>query len=254
MFFIREMKYLYYYEKSRKKAAAGTLKCQMRDREITLNFCLKRIQAVYPLHVKLKLVLGNADACNGTGLTWENEMTLEAQKSDYKVVMECKDEISENPVIYCFLELGNHQVICDEKTLFEYVTKTPQSGPASDTKPMLYSAEAENSVVHIAERDGEKEEYYVIAPEKLKLFGETYEAFADNSFLLHGYYNYRHVLVGPVKEGAETDMRIGVPGNYHKKEEIVANMFGFLSFIPVKGEKETGAFGYYFTHPESPQS
>ncbi len=49
---------------------------------------------------------------------------------------------------------------------------------------------------------------------------------ANNSFLLHGFYNYHHLLYIE-----EDDMVwIGVPGIYHEKEEVAAKAFGFSEF------------------------
>lgn len=49
---------------------------------------------------------------------------------------------------------------------------------------------------------------------------------ANNSFLLHGFYNYHHLLY--IKEG---DMCwLGVPGIYHEKERAIARSFGFPQF------------------------
>ena len=71
-----------------------------------------------------------------------------------------------------------------------------------------------------------------------------FRAYVHNSFLLHGYYNYGHLVLDE-KNGKS---RLGVPGNYYEREEIVAGMFGFPDFEPAKGrEKRTGVFGYYFT-------
>lgn len=49
---------------------------------------------------------------------------------------------------------------------------------------------------------------------------------ANNSFLLHGYYNYHHLLY--IEE--EDEVWIGVPGIYHEKEKMAANTFGFTKF------------------------
>jgi len=106
---------------------------------------------------------------------------------------------------------------------------------------------AEQSVVSIPDLSGHRATYYVVSPRKLEQFGEEFAGYEENSFLLHGYYNYRHVLVGPVDRHDSGHMRIGVPGNYYKREEIVAGMFGFMEFAPAKGGRQTGAFGYYYT-------
>ena len=49
---------------------------------------------------------------------------------------------------------------------------------------------------------------------------------ANNSFLLHGFYNYHHLLY--IEDG--DIIWIGVPGIYHEKEKAVANAFGFSEF------------------------
>ncbi len=49
---------------------------------------------------------------------------------------------------------------------------------------------------------------------------------ANNSFLLHGFYNYHHLLY--IEEDGQ--IWIGVPGVYHPKEKMAANSFGFPEF------------------------
>ena len=73
---------------------------------------------------------------------------------------------------------------------------------------------------------------------------------ANNSFLLHGFYNYHHLLY--IEDGEE--LWIGVPGVYHEKEEVAAKAFGFTTFRrmdEVEVELEAGEqnpyddFGYW---------
>lgn len=67
-----------------------------------------------------------------------------------------------------------------------------------------------------------------------------------NSFLTHGYYHYRYLMMGRVKFDLEEKYVIGVPGVYTNKEKYLANMFGFNVFVPVKRTKTlTGNFGYW---------
>lgn len=49
---------------------------------------------------------------------------------------------------------------------------------------------------------------------------------ANNSFLLHGFYNYHHLLY--IEEGE--NCWIGVPGIFHEKEQAAARAFGFPQF------------------------
>lgn len=49
---------------------------------------------------------------------------------------------------------------------------------------------------------------------------------ANNSFLLHGFYNYHHLLY--IEEDGQ--IWIGVPGIFHEKEQAAASSFGFTEF------------------------
>lgn len=71
-----------------------------------------------------------------------------------------------------------------------------------------------------------------------------FRSYLHNSFLLHGYYNYGHLVL----DERNGKSRLGVPGNYYEREQMVATMFGFPDFEPAGKEKvQTGTFGYYFT-------
>lgn len=73
---------------------------------------------------------------------------------------------------------------------------------------------------------------------------------ANNSFLLHGFYNYHHLLY--IEEGE--NRWIGVPGIYHEKEQVAARAFGFPQFhritdadVELSGEEKNtfDDFGYW---------
>ena len=53
---------------------------------------------------------------------------------------------------------------------------------------------------------------------------------ANNSFLIHGYYNYHHLIL-TVRDDR---LKLGVPGVYHPQEEKAAESFGFPEFIPAE--------------------
>ena len=53
---------------------------------------------------------------------------------------------------------------------------------------------------------------------------------ANNQFLLHGYYNYHHLVF--IENGQM--MYLGVPGIYHEKEAQAASVCGFPDFVPMK--------------------
>lgn len=91
----------------------------------------------------------------------------------------------------------------------------------------------------------DERDYLSIKPADFLLFpADTYRQ-ANNSFLLHGYYNYKHLLLTRVEQRGEAVYYIGVPGNFYEKEKQVALMFGFESFECAEEPAQTGDFGYY---------
>lgn len=79
---------------------------------------------------------------------------------------------------------------------------------------------------------------------------------ANNSFLLHGYYNYKHLMF--IRE--ENRCLLGVPGIYHPREARAAATFGFVEFIPMaeldisweKDPDEKETFGYWCRQVKEP--
>lgn len=69
----------------------------------------------------------------------------------------------------------------------------------------------------------------------------------NNSFLLHGYYTYRHLIFGNIMTQDGLVYIIGVPGIYQNRESFMARMFGFEYFKCAKRtEEKLGEFGYYY--------
>lgn len=91
----------------------------------------------------------------------------------------------------------------------------------------------------------DEREYLSISPADFVLLpDEAYRA-ANNSFLLHGYYNYDHLVLTKIERRGEVSYYIGVPGNYYEREKQVAVMFGFESFECGTEPAQAGDFGYY---------
>ena len=86
-----------------------------------------------------------------------------------------------------------------------------------------------------------------LEPGDLVILPASFQKLLNNSFLLHGFYNYRPLILGPdreLSEEGEENFYIGVPGTYFEREKMVAVMFGFEGFEG-KGPVEIGSFGYY---------
>ncbi len=68
----------------------------------------------------------------------------------------------------------------------------------------------------------------------------------NNSFLLHGYYQYRHLLLLRRQTDQEVSYYIGVPGIYNEREQELASTFGFEEFKVMKGPNtRQEGFGYW---------
>lgn len=89
---------------------------------------------------------------------------------------------------------------------------------------------------------------------ELRELPRRYWYLGNNSFLLHGFFNYRYLVVGKTKEER---WFIGVPGIYQRQERVMAAIFGFPEFLPtaVSDEKQekgepVNRFGCWFRYIE----
>lgn len=76
-------------------------------------------------------------------------------------------------------------------------------------------------------------------------------SYGSNSFLLHGYYSYRHLIFARMKADNPKHFNyiLGVPGTHHSREAFMANMFGFKEFKPIReGADGSNDFGYWYTN------
>ena len=64
-----------------------------------------------------------------------------------------------------------------------------------------------------------------------------------NNFLLHGYHNYRHLLIGRNSDGGYV---LGVPGIMNPQEKYMASMFGFPNFKYADDQESGTSFGYWY--------
>ncbi len=146
-------------------------------------------------------------------------------------------------------------------------TGTRQQKPAEETplQKVLYDDKWKQlcCLYPVCHPFGDGEAYISIAPKDFVILRKEYQNLVSNSFLLHSFYNYHHVILGKAGEENDEMFYIGVPGAYLEREKKVAVMFGFEGFaLSERGNKnrnragrgagaiETGAFGYYMRKVE----
>lgn len=73
----------------------------------------------------------------------------------------------------------------------------------------------------------------------LRSLPKKYWYLGNNSFLLHGFFNYRYLVLGRTEEER---WFLGVPGVYQKQERVMAAIFGFPEFFAAGpgGERREG--------------
>ena len=93
-------------------------------------------------------------------------------------------------------------------------------------------------------QDEKIEDAIRIQPSDLKILWQKGLRQGSNSFLMHGYYQHQHLMIGKNKEGVYV---LGVPGFYGEKN--MAEMFGFPEFRRAKAEQTSEikeqTFGYW---------
>ncbi len=92
-------------------------------------------------------------------------------------------------------------------------------------------------------------EILTMKPQDIGLLPREVWTYGNNSFLLHGYYNHRYLIMARLNtpNGAPRFL-LGVPGHYYSNEKYMATMFGFPNFVLSKTQPAGDSrFGYWYT-------
>lgn len=91
-----------------------------------------------------------------------------------------------------------------------------------------------------------------IEPKDISKLSDTNWGLMNNSFVNHGYYNYRHLLLGRIDNGNTKGYFIGIPGVYTRRERNTAAMFGFNNFkFSMRADAMYDQFGYWYKRLEN---
>ncbi|MCR5459544.1 MAG: hypothetical protein K6F51_06570 [Acetatifactor sp.] len=97
---------------------------------------------------------------------------------------------------------------------------------------------------------GDVRRYLQISPGDFVILKDRSYRMVNNSFLLHGYFTYRHLILHRQNRRGEMAYYVGVPGRYYDREKEVAILFGFESFEGAAEPAGEGDFGYYMMRVE----
>ena len=139
----------------------------------------------------------------------------------------------------------NPQVTMPQNTKLQHTT--PQNAKPQEEMPAFEKVFINRDFI-----DAFEDDYFYdcveVTPELLKQLPIEDDAVVNNSFLVHGYYNFKHILFGKVCENDNnTRYFIGVPGMYCNRERFMASMFGFCNFKKShRSDYSNPYFGYWY--------
>lgn len=123
----------------------------------------------------------------------------------------------------------------------------PQAGKEEQPWPQKWQFILENYPV-MTPFEGEEEIQCVrIELKDLRMLPKRYWYLGNNSFLLHGFFNYRYLILGAMTVEDKKRWFIGVPGIFQSQEKVMAAIFGFTEYkSEKKSEHKTEQFGYWY--------
>lgn len=268
-YFERKIYYIDKYEKGEKRGNAGFINITLHEKDCQIHIGIRHLKRYgmvkcqwYGIKEEEKILLEEFNVENGfADLEWiypyrkigRNEYDLSEFKGFYfqfgknvwgncftkrEYVNDVLDITETKPSAFSIMnELEEENQSSDEES--KQVQKMSQQShtPRSTFDELLQTY----PVVQPFPAQGE---YVQIEPVTLKVLAQDYRKLTENSFLLHGYYTHKHIILGFYKDEKREGYYLGVPGSFEPKEQIMAEMFGF------EGYERSGDMGYYMRRVE----
>lgn len=264
--FDRKIIYLHRYEGEVDKGNVGYIKQENRDGICSFMVVLMNMPPSYAADSELIFLPVGFSACKvhindgiGQGMAVFEEKYLEEKGVFYREISQYRIEVSNGIYIYGEIlpakkkreevlpveEEQNESQIKEETRAATLSENEYESVEFEKPKEIFNSKwdqlKSGRKKVNLM---GKESNYIQITPNDMIALSNPYHSLVNNAFLLHGYYNYKHLILGPVK-GNKSTFFIGVPGNFYKQEVNAARMFGFEYFENGGDKVEVGDFGYY---------
>lgn len=209
------------------------------------------------------------EGSKGFVLNQSAEFTLQSSPNENSETDEVKEDVStnhdekdEDVEIYALEEAAVSEVESQKEEAVtepeETVTEPEETVTQPETVVNEAALQSEEENINAAEKillkyprmypfdDDEMQTCVRIEPQDIGQLPIDAWSIANNSFLLHGYYSYRHLVLMKTADKIHPAYFIGVPGIYRNKDEFMAKMFGFELFKPMSRKEDmTGEFGYW---------
>ncbi len=246
--------YIYEYENNRQKRNVGFVKCMRQEGKMIVEMHGKGMNCDAGNELKMYLLSAKED-----GSEIEKVGLVEGQNRVVNYQMEIDDVSEDKFKEYDGVYLCSKQ---DNVYIAVWSKRKPDLGNVWEKSAQeIYDVGSEEiateitfgeeDLVDVTEEEEEQEvievlkeeieevvesgeqveevdaiEYEKIERQMLSVLPQREWRLANNSFLLHGYYNYKHLLF--IRE--KGNLFLGVPGEYHSKEAEAAKAFGFPQF------------------------
>lgn len=164
------------------------------------------------------------------------------QRQEQMVQQGAAQKEERSPVIHQYREepiiIGDPEALAKLDAEDESETQVPVWEFFSGSYPKIQAFDSEHGC-----------QVLVIKPKDIGLLPRETWIYGNNSFLLHGYYNYRYLILARLENPKGHPRYIlGVPGHYYSNEKYMASMFGFPHFVLSKKQStKDGRFGYWYT-------
>ncbi len=261
----RFIRYLYEYEQDKRLRNVGFVKAEQDDRECVLHIHGKGLNLQEEKSLRVYLFFTEEGACFGI---WQGDAQNVNPAINYRLYYTDQDVGGKEQFARIggvileaaggrkfaavwddeAVNIGGMRVYTEERREQEI-----SAGEEADEQeiPAGEEADAQEQDMEVADQDRPGGFLCTkIQRKDLARLPRCEWKLSNNSFLLHGYYNYHHLVF--LDDGEW--LRVGVPGIYHLKEQKAAEAFGFSEFIrrrdiAVELEKEEreedDGFGYW---------
>lgn len=276
----RKIRYLDYMENGQRLCGAGFIKLERRDGlcniSLQVNGLYRRDRLIRPFLMigeggerelcKLQLTEGGLKSyfealdsrdLGGQGIGYDELRGIRIPISDGKEIR-CVWSAESQRVAEAAETPGETMRLTEEETLEEAETVQREIAEVSEEAEAKQHKEAETQMPlredkweqlwtiypHVRPFSDEREYLSVGLNDFVLLHRNSYKL-VSNSFLLHGFYNFHHLILLRNEGRNGATFYIGVPGNLYEREKKTAIMFGFKSFECAEEPARDGDFGYY---------
>lgn len=233
---------------------------QETDEEETYLLAEEKIQAAsveekkHP--IELQIEESNEGAQQKEIPTGNTQSLAEAENNSAKKIQN-PTEVENNPKknIQSSSEVENNQAknIQNSSELENNLAKKTQNPTESENnqaKQLQENQIEENLKMSVTENDTEIS-YYKMNLNEIYALPSKYWQYSNNSFLIHGFWNYGYLVLKEEMENGEKRISLGVPGIFETPEMVMAKFFGFPQFEALPSEVVEVVAGESYAVPKA---